>query len=170
MSHWGRKGEITFDLIKEKHPLQEKDQAWERREEQDPLVMLHNVDAPGANRHGLPQCQVFQREAFKRKVTTHAPEITAASDVQKFHNELLTSILMWLWPSDNPDITSKSFLLSLSLSVSPSKAVLASSVSRASSCLFRCAPHATTLNPLCACVESHAVLGSIRARSSYLFR
>eukprot|EP00808_Paulinella_micropora_P010353 g48299.t1 len=104
-SRLGSKGHITFEMLKEAYPMLKKADAWPRDDpRQDSLVIVCNVDQPSVYRHGLPQCEVFQREAFKKKVPTHAPAITSASEEQKFHNELLSCLLLWAWPHDYPTI------------------------------------------------------------------
>ena len=113
---WGRNAIVTMNMLAEIYPMKKPAEAWLPNPEEKgevSCVILCNVDGVSTDRYGLPQCEVFQREVYRKKVPTHAPAITGASEEAKFHNELVSCLLLYAWPLDT-QITSTSLSLSLS--------------------------------------------------------
>jgi len=72
------------------------------------LYTLGYIGKFSQERFGIPNCKEFQRLAFKQKVTVSCKDITLPSDAQRTVTELLSCLLLGMWPRHNKAINSKS--------------------------------------------------------------
>ena len=103
---WGSGMHVSFKQLQELYPLRTVEQSWGRD-----ISQLGCLDKPSNDRFGLPNCEEFQRSAYRKQVDVVCEEVTKISRGQEILIEVMNCLLIGCWPLDDDRIASNSLLI-----------------------------------------------------------